>query len=493
MEVVNAALDERRAELQKLKDEQVLLRSEWADKRFDAPTKQRFLELERDIRELEDLIREKEKVNSLVERHVREGTGLEDGVAFHTRRPGVVTGEDIWDLSTIERAWDDPSVEARQIHDRTLRAIERTKIPHPRASQEDGQNRLERMIGDEEGGSRKGSLVAEYILTTGSPMYRSAFMRYLNNAPLSERDQSVLYRAMSLTAASGGYAVPFVLDTALLPTSNGAVNPYRQIASVSTVTVDEWRGVTSGGITAAFQAEAAETTDNSPTLAQPTVSTEMGRALVPYSIEIGMDWGDFASSMAADLQDAKDVLEATKFAVGSGTNEPAGIITGASGSVYTASATNVLIVADIYGWHDALPPRFRNGATITLNNAVLSKIRQLDTAGGSAMLTPNLQVRSAANVADMTDGRANVDIFGKAVWEASGQSGTFTTGQLIGVIGDYGRYFKIIDRIGLTVETIPHLTGTTANFPSGQRGLFAYWRTGSKILSSAAFRVLKLA
>jgi HK97 family phage major capsid protein len=247
-----------------------------------------------------------------------------------------------------------------------------------------------------------------------------------------------------------------------------------------------------GGVTAAFQAEAAEVADASPTLAQPTVSTEMGRAFIPFSIEIGMDWSGFASDMARDIQDGKDVLEATKFAVGSGTNEPFGVITGSSASVYTASNTNSLVIADIYGVHDAMPARWRGRSVWVMNNATLSRIRQLDTAGGSAMLTSTLQARSAANIGNFTDARANVDIFGKPVYEASGQSGTFTTGQLIAVLGDFS-YFKIIDRIGLTVETIPHLFATANNLPSGQRGLFAYWRTGSKILSASAFRVLKLA
>ena len=92
-----------------------------------------------------------------------------------------------------------------------------------------------------------------------------------------------------------------------------------------------------------------------------------------------------------------------------------------------------------------------------------------------------------------TDGRMGADLLGHPVYEASAQSGTFTTGQLIGVFGDFS-YFKIVDRIGLTVETIPHLFGAAqGNLPTGQRGLFAYWRVGSKVLDANAFRTLKLA
>jgi HK97 family phage major capsid protein len=373
-----------------------------------------------------------------------------------------------------------------------MRSVESARFPHQNADHEDTQGHLERLLGDGEGGNRKGADIARHLLTTGSPGYRRAFTKYLSGQPRTGAEDQMLYRAMSLTTTSGGFAVPYVLDPSLIPTSNGAVNPYRQIGNVIQISVDEWRGVSSGGVTPAFQAEAAASTDVSPTLAQPTVSTEMARATIPYSIEIGMDWGSFASEMAGEIQDGKDVLEATKFAVGSGTNEPFGVVTGAT-TVFTAADTDSIVLADIYSWHNALPPRFRNGAIATFNNNILDKIRQIDTAGGSGMLQPNIQLRSAAQVASMQDGRAGVDLFGHPVYEASGQSGAVTTGQLIGVIGDFGRYYKIVDRVGLTVEVVQHLQDATTGFPTGQRALFAYWRVGAKVLHANAFRTLKLA
>ena len=66
-----------------------------------------------------------------------------------------------------------------------------------------------------------------------------------------------------------------------------------------------------------------------------------------------------------------------------------------------------------------------------------------------------------------------------------------TTGQLIAVIGDF-RYYVIADRLGLTLEVIPHLFDTN-NMPTGQRGLYAYWRNGAKVVDANAFRTLKLA
>jgi HK97 family phage major capsid protein len=374
---------------------------------------------------------------------------------------------------------------------------------------------LDELVRDPDEQDRHG-LAGRYLEAVSDPNYESAFWRLVRDPMFGHlemsgdeveairRTRAVTHerdflegargreRAMSLTTTSGGFAVPFVLDPTVIRTSNGAINPYRSNSNVISISVDEWRGVSSAGITATFQAEAAAVTDASPTLAQPVVSTEMARAFVPFSIEIGQDWSSFASEMGGLFTDAKDVLEATKMALGSGTNEPFGVITGAT-TVFTASNTNSLVVADIYGVHGALGPRFRARATWTMNNAVADRIRQLSTAGAVDFWNSNLQLRTAAVPNSFTDGRMGADLLGKAVYEASGQSGTFTTGQLIAVCGDFG-YYKIVDRIGMNVEVIPHLFGAAqGNLPTGQRGLFAYWRVGAKVLDANAFRVLKLA
>jgi HK97 family phage major capsid protein len=370
-------------------------------------------------------------------------------------------------------------------------------------------NVLEEVVRDPDDRDPAG-IGGRYLAAVGDADYETAFWKILRDPMTAhlemspeergaiqrvraiDRERAGRERAMSLTTTSGGFAVPFVLDPTIIRTSSGAINPYRQIASVVLIAVDEWRGVSSDGITATFQAEAAAVTDASPTLAQPVVSTEMARAFVPFSIEIGQDWGSFTSEMGGLFTDAKDVLEATKFALGSGTNEPFGVITGAT-SVFTASNTSALVVADIYGVHGALGPRFRARASWTFNNAVTDRIRQLSTAGGADLWAQNMRLRTAAVGDSFTDGRMGADLLGKPVYEASAQSGTFTTGQLIGVCGDFN-YYKIADRIGMNVEVIPHIFGAAqGNLPTGQRGLFAWWRTGAKVLNAAAFKTLKLA
>ena len=484
---------ERRAELV---NEQENIKTEFADKRFPDVQRTRFNEIQDEILELDEFIKEKEKANAILARNAGNAGALERA-DFQVARPRSVNGSDIYDLSTIQRDWDNPEGERRELRDRALKAVERARFPNPNLNHEDAQGHVERMVdgiyGDTDG------KVARMVLSTGSDAYKRAFTKRMAHgpqAPLNSEEQGLIHRAMSLTGASGGVAVPFELDSTLLPSYNGAVNPFRNIGRVIPIAVDEWRGVTSGGITAAFQAELAATTDQSPTLASVSISTEMARVAIPHSIEIGMDWGSFASSMASEIQNSKDVLEASKFATGSGTNEPFGVITGAT-TLFTSSDSAALFVADVYGVHDALPPLYRSRAVWAMANSTLSRIRQLDTAGGSGMLTPNLQVRSAANVGttgapDMQDSRANVDLFGKPVHEASGIA-AFADNALIAVVGAFDPYYTIVERVGLSIVDAGYAQDASTGLPTGGKFMLAYWRVGAKVIHANAFRTLRVA
>ena len=294
-----------------------------------------------------------------------------------------------------------------------------------------------------------------------------------------------------LTGTSGGFAVPYELDPSIIPTSQPGDQPVPERSrgwSRSPSTSGEESH--SAGITAAYAAEATAATDASPTLAQPTISTEKARAFVPYSIEVGQDWNSIQAELGQLLSDSKDELEATKFTLGSGTNEPQGVITGAT-TVFTAAGTNTVSSTDLFGWTEALGARFRPRSSYVMSQKLANSIRRFDTSGGASLWIDNLQAQSGT-VQIPSPGAMDARLLGRPVYESSAISSAYTTGQLIGVYGDFN-YYVIVDRIGLTVEVIPHLFDTTNNMPTGQRGLYAYWRNGAGVVSVNAFRVLKLA
>lgn len=165
------------------------------------------------------------------------------------------------------------------------------------------------------------------------------------------------------------------------------------------------------------------------------------------------------------LQDAKDTLEATKFVTGTGTNEPFGFITGFTTTV-NATAGGVFDLEDLYRLVEQLPPRYQGRASFAGSLPIYNKIRQFDTAGGAALWSDNL-----------TLGRPGV-LLGKPAYEVSTMATTTGVGALFLAYADFSR-FVVVDRIGLTVEVVQHLVGTNHR-PTGQRGLFAYFRNGQQ-------------
>jgi HK97 family phage major capsid protein len=63
-----------------------------------------------------------------------------------------------------------------------------------------------------------------------------------------------MQRTASLTTTAGGYAVPVELDTSLLLTNAGVVNPIRQLARVRQTNVNTVEFINTTGITAAYGA-----------------------------------------------------------------------------------------------------------------------------------------------------------------------------------------------------------------------------------------------
>jgi HK97 family phage major capsid protein len=438
-------------------------------------------QIEEDERTLSQL---EARERRLVEIGAREGDDSRSterpGEGLQTPRSGRARGEDIYDLTTVRANIAEPAQIGQELRDRALRSVERATFPHPDEDQDRARSHIERLLTFD---SEEGRF-ARYLLATGSPTYKRAFGKYLQGVERSREEQAAMAqassaeRALSLAAAGGGYAVPYELDPTILLTSSGVVNPIRQLARVEQITVDEWRGITSAGVTANYQAEATEVADNSPTLAQPTVSTEKAQAFIQFSIEVGQDWGGLQSSMAMLLQEAKDELEAAKFVTGTGTNEPFGVLTGiTAGQQVNAAAGQTFTLANLYALLAALPPRYRQRAAFVGDLGILNRVRQFDTVGSSAAIwVDSLQDEVAPR------------LLGKPVYEASEFPDTPATGNLFLVLGDFSRYL-IVDRVGLTVEVVPHVFGANRR-PTGQRGIYAYWRNGAKVIDANAFRAL---
>lgn len=336
---------------------------------------------------------------------------------------------------------------------------------------DEGKEHATRMV--QRAGRKQSALIARHMLMTGSPDYFSAFEDYM-------QDPTNLSRAaLSLTSANGGYLVPFTLDPSVILTNAGSINPYRQISTIKTTATNTWNGVASAGMNAAWLAEAAVVGDNTPTFSNIVITPQKAAAWVFGSYEILED-SDFATEVPRLLADAKDRLEESAFAVGTGSGQPKGIFVGATTTVNTtgtANSTGISVVADFYNLQAALPPRFRSGASWVTSLAAINKARGFDTAGGSSYWT-NLGQGSPER------------LLGGNIYEStSTPTYAVTTGTKLAVYGDFSQY-AIVDRIGMSVMYEPMVKDPTTSRPTGQGGWFAFWRVGADVLVPGAFRTL---
>ena len=327
-----------------------------------------------------------------------------------------------------------------------------------------------------------------YAVAASDREYFRAFSKLLND-PVSgahlwtpEERAAVQHvreemRAIGLGSQGGAFLVPYELDPNILIANAGAVNPMREVCRVDTTSLNTKKYVTSVGVTATWTPEATEQTDDSPTLLQPSIDCKKGAAFVPVSIELFED-SDIARQIGRVFADAKANHEALSYTL-TQTNGPVGLISAlvaAGGSTVIATGTNVLAQADLYANQAALPARWRASAKWMMNLSIINGFRQLPQATG-------------LNYSVVDDSGPRPKALGWEIHENSSMDGTLSGGaaDYLVLSGDF-QQFVIVDRIGSSLELVPHLLGANRR-PTGQRGFYLHWRTGSDVLIADAFRL----
>jgi len=338
-----------------------------------------------------------------------------------------------------------------------------------------------------------GTQVARRLLLTEREEYRSAFVKLVTRTqPILSADEARAveafdeFRAASIgTDAAGGYGVPVYIDPTIILTAQGSPNDILNIARVETITNDEWKGVTSAGVTWSFDAEAAEVSDDAPTLAQPVVTTYKAQGFIPYSIEVGMDYPNFAQEMSTLLDEGYRELLAQKLTIGSGTGEPWGIVAALDANTnveVTPTTDGAFAAVDVYKLWDSLPIKYRRKNPVWMSSTdVMNEVRTFGSTGaGGSNFSVNITQESIPR------------LFGKPYYENDFMDDfTGTTGAAnMMVVGDFSNYL-VAQRAGMNVELVPHLLHTSNNRPSGQRGWYAWARVGADSINDLAFRLLQ--
>ncbi len=343
-------------------------------------------------------------------------------------------------------------------------------------------------------------LTARYLAAAGSEAYHTAFAKMIGDPQMGHlrfsaaeveavREASAVqdqHRIMNaaLTTGSTGFILPITWDPSILITGTGALNPVRDLADVVTIGTHDWQGVTADSITAGYVQEGVEATDATPSLLGPKISSQQGRALALFSIEASQDWDTLSSQLLKLVADARNTVDATMFLTGTGTNQPSGILNiGALNGLTTTQRVQTLTVAtyavgDPWLLKAAIPARFIGDCTFAAAPSTWDTTYQFVAQG------------STTQARQFSDGDRGGDFLGrpKAEWSTMG-TGAATGTKLI--IGGNFKGYKIVDRLGMSAELIPHMLGAT-RLPLGVRGLYCYWRTGAGVISPNHFRYLEV-
>jgi HK97 family phage major capsid protein len=386
------------------------------------------------------------------------------------------------DVDIYDRAGLHPENEAdgATYRDRALKAIDGWNRSIPAEWRESA----ERLV-DNAATSRDARAIADHVLRYGNPDYVRAWHKYLTRGPnvLDEAERAAMAEAGTTT---GGFMVPVFIDPTIILTNAGMVNPFRGISTVKTIATQTWKGVTSAGVTGEWTAEAAEMTDASPTVAQPTITPVRADAYVQASWEMLEDTS-IGSELAMLFADARDRLEGTAHAVGTGSTQPTGVVTAlqlVTASRLDANTNGALGAIDIFAMDNSLSPRWRGNGNWVGNKAYLNRIRQLGTSLGYSFWVD-------------FGGGMPASLIGYPVHESSAMQSTLSTATAssddILLLGDFRSGFYIVDRIGMSVLTTAGVGVIGANRrPTGETGFAAFWRTGSNVVVPDAIRMLRL-
>jgi HK97 family phage major capsid protein len=414
-----------------------------------------------------DLKLRNEKV-ALFETHeaIREAAKLPERTVEPNQAPAVHIQRDALEVA------EDRSSTRMQIADAAMRQLE-DKVEAPE-NQAHVQKILRAHSGDREW--------ARGIILRSTDEYASAWLKVIQGREfaLTNEERTVLGVT---TSANGKYLLPTHLDPTIILTSTLSTNEVRKLARVVTLTggAPAWNGITSAGVTASWDGEVVEVSDDSPTFGNPSISTVRAQALVQASISAVEDIADLGTDVMMMFADAKDRLEGAAHATGVGTTTPKGVFTAvaAASKTVTSGTAATIALADLHSVYQSVPKRYRGNGTWLANPLYTLAIKALGTAVSASF---------SGDLREPVAGR----ILGAPLVESDDAPSAQTTTALDQEVlfGDFSQ-FVIVDRPGgMSVEYIPHLFNTDTNLPDGRRAWYATWRNGSDVTNADAFRLL---
>jgi len=296
----------------------------------------------------------------------------------------------------------------------------------------------------------------------------------------------------SISGASlsdGGYAVPQVIDQQIAREMT-AISPIRAIAHVVQTGTSGYRKLVATGATASgwVSETAARGETDTPDFAE--VAPPGGELYANPAASQAMldDAGfDLESWLASEIAIEFARAEGAAFVSGSGTNQPAGFLSGAissnedgarafgtlqylgSGNANGFDSAPELRLIDLV---HSLKPGHRQGASFVMNSSTLAEIRKLKTADGAFIWQPGL----ADNQPDR--------LLGYPVVEAEDMP-DIGAGSLPIAFGNFRHGYLIAERSATRILRDPFTNKPFVHF-------YATKRVGGSVLDANAIKLLKI-
>lgn len=302
---------------------------------------------------------------------------------------------------------------------------------------------------------------------------RKAFGAYLrsgNQAPVDE------LKALTVsTDTQGGYLAPAEMSTEFIR-DLVEFSPIRSIASVRTTGAPSviYPKRTSG-TNATWKGEGQSSDESTATFGQAEIAVHELKTYVDISDQLLQDAGaQVEAEVRMALAEDFGKKEAIAFVNGTGSGQPAGLMTNADIlSTANGHATNLSADALINLLY-ALPATYRNAGSWAMNGTTLAALRKLKDGQGNYLWQP-------AYVAGQPE-----TILGRPVVEMLDMPDVAADAFPI-IYGDFSAY-RIVDRIGLTIKVDPYSLATNS-----MTRFHANRRVGGAVLQAARFRKLKMA
>lgn len=306
---------------------------------------------------------------------------------------------------------------------------------------------------------------------------RKAFESYLRRGDkITDEERKALTVS---NAETGGYLAPSEFQTEVLK-NVVEISPVRQAARVSPTSLGEViLPKRTGRPTGYWVGETETRTETGSTYGQVEIPVHEQACYVDVSLKLLEDSAiNVESEIAFDLGEEFGRMEGEVFVEGDGVKKPLGFLNAGLSFTPTGNASTLgtnpadLLITHLY----SMPKTYRQSGSWMMNGSTLAAIRKLkDGTTGIYLWQPAFR-----------EGEPET-ILGRPVIEASDMPDVGSAATPI-AFGDFGRGYRIFDRVGLSVFADPYTQRTV-----GKVRFHARKRVGGGTVLPEAIKLIKCA